>query len=298
MPLGAASAVTASDGAALLAPELAAREPRLRPLPCGVSISCPARGLAGWVLGVCRALPVFCLQMSLSSSSGVPGAGLHVPRQRGWRRGLLLEPFPLRTHAHLVTNAINLLERGGGKASCKEPNACHLFLIGKTGLIYLLINRHVCDYAFCCRYALKRWFPWGEGRGVGGSRASVWGIGSWTESEKFGGERPLGVSPRSGLPPGRRDGGKSRPSSCHLTTDAGNQGAGTDMPLSRAPLRRSAHLVERFTFLCALEKGWFAHGLMLGAEEGLKRPRKRSCPLESSWEAAARSARARGDCGH
>lgn len=43
---------------------------------------------------------------------------------------------------HLVTNTISVLEQG--QESCKEPDTRYLFLIGKTGLICLLINRKMC----------------------------------------------------------------------------------------------------------------------------------------------------------
>lgn len=46
------------------------------------------------------------------------------------------------TAAHLVTNTVSVLERG--QAACEEPDTRYLLLIGKTGLIYLLINRQMC----------------------------------------------------------------------------------------------------------------------------------------------------------
>lgn len=47
-------------------------------------------------------------------------------------------------------------------------------------------------------------------------------------------------------------------------------------------------------FSVCLGKGWCPRGLMLGADERLKWQRKGSCPLESSWGVAARSAQAGG----
>lgn len=41
-----------------------------------------------------------------------------------------------------MTNTISVLEQG--QESCKEPDTRYLFLIGKTGLICLLINRQMC----------------------------------------------------------------------------------------------------------------------------------------------------------
>lgn len=83
--------------------------------------------------------------------------------------------------------------------------------------------------------------------------------------------------------------GESCPFSCHQTRGGGNQGAA-------APFRGTLMNISALCFLGALEEGWFAHSLLLRAEEGIKLWRRCSCPLESSWEAAAGPAQA-GDGG-
>lgn len=114
--------------------------PRSRPPSPGfvhslaVLVALPYRA----VQGGCRGLQGSPGVLPLSSSWGVPGAGLDWTHQGSGDGGGCRSPSP--AYARLVTNAIDLLERGNGIPQGSECLATCL-LLGKIGLISLLINR-------------------------------------------------------------------------------------------------------------------------------------------------------------